>query len=184
MYKLRDTLLGTYTGHTLDVVAPLPEDIYIIDIAHHLAYQCRYGGATRKFYSVAEHCVIVSEHAPPGLKRAALLHDAAEAYVTDIPRGLKHSIDMAGYRAIESVFQAAIEVRFGLKVEHPAIDDIDKRLILDETKELITGWERYWTSRPGMKPVGAKIRGWTPDVAERMFLDRFFALFPEWFDGP
>ena len=39
---------------------PNPEHVLITDIARKLAQQCRYGGGTVDFYSVAEHCVHMS----------------------------------------------------------------------------------------------------------------------------
>jgi 5'-deoxynucleotidase YfbR-like HD superfamily hydrolase len=58
------------------------------DIAHALSNICRYAGHTKRFYSVAEHCVVMAELFPDEAK-AALLHDAAEAYFGDLPRPIK-----------------------------------------------------------------------------------------------
>lgn len=81
----------TYTGKkfTYDMVYPC--DICIEDIAHALSQLCRYTGHTNTFYSVAQHCLLIADKIPggPEVKLAALLHDAAEAYVNDLASPLK-----------------------------------------------------------------------------------------------
>lgn len=83
--------MRTYTGRMFSFAEITPEDIDIRDIAHALSHLCRFVGHTSMFYSVAQHCLLVSEKIPggPEVKLAALLHDAAEAYVNDLPSPLK-----------------------------------------------------------------------------------------------
>jgi hypothetical protein len=82
----------TFTGRQFWPCDPRPEDVCLEDIAHHLALMCRFGGACRVFYSVAEHSVRVAElvwDRTNGDREAALaglLHDASEAYLVDIPK--------------------------------------------------------------------------------------------------
>ncbi len=85
------TCITTYTGGTFDYSKFGPDDIDIRDIAHALSHLCRFTGHTNIFYSVAQHCLLVSEKIPggPEVKLAALLHDAAEAYVNDLSSPLK-----------------------------------------------------------------------------------------------
>ncbi|MEM4379972.1 MAG: hypothetical protein QXL01_04720, partial [Thermoplasmatales archaeon] len=82
--------IETYSGKKFDYLAQSELDIE--DIAHALSNLCRFNGHTRVFYSVAEHSVNVSSMVPPELKIAALLHDAAEAYIGDVPSPLKQLI--------------------------------------------------------------------------------------------
>lgn len=63
----------TYTGAKFYPFDPRAEDIHLADIAHHLSLQCRFNGATDKFYSVAQHCVLVSQHIPYGYRLWGLL---------------------------------------------------------------------------------------------------------------
>lgn len=83
--------ITTYSGRILDLDFIESKDVCIADIAHSLAYQCRFNGHTSSFYSVAEHSVLLADLVQvdsrvQNLTRrmAALLHDSAEAYIGDI----------------------------------------------------------------------------------------------------
>lgn len=96
--------LQTFSGIAFDLDPPNPEQVRLLDIAHGLAFQCRFAGQTSKFYSIAQHSVLVSEIVqkavaalPDRLPAAvvaeyallALLHDAGEAYTCDVPHPVK-----------------------------------------------------------------------------------------------
>jgi 5'-deoxynucleotidase YfbR-like HD superfamily hydrolase len=73
-------------GGKFHYLNPEPEEIYIEDIAHALSLNCRFNGHTERFYSVAQHSCMVAKHVMeysqnPIWGLAALLHDAAEAYI-------------------------------------------------------------------------------------------------------
>ena len=123
----------THSGQRVNPLAIDPATINIHDIAHHLAHLCRFNGATRVFYSVAEHSVRVSKLAhryalEAGETAAAakvtglwgLLHDASEAYIADVTRPVKMTDAFAPYRAIEADLQRACYARFGLIGTRPA----------------------------------------------------------------
>jgi hypothetical protein len=113
----RGDWMQTFTGRKFYPTAPLADDIDIVDIAHALSHLCRYAGHVDRFYSVAEHCVKVSEWVEAvtgdtGAALEALLHDATEAYVVDVPRPLK--VQLPDYRRAEGRVQLAVWQRFGL----------------------------------------------------------------------
>jgi 5'-nucleotidase len=93
------------SGAWFDFRAPKSSNFTIEDIAHGLANICRYAGQCRKFYSVAEHSILVSEVAV-GFELEALLHDAAEAFMGDITRPLKQMLPE--YKKIEDEVETAI----------------------------------------------------------------------------
>jgi len=109
---------------------------------------------------------------PPPFKLWALLHDASEAYLTDIPRPLKG--DLAGYRALEDQVMLAVCLRFGLCSEMPvSVAEADDRIIGDERSNLSKPIVE-WTYAP--KPLGVRLRHWSPQQAEMAFIQVFHAL--------
>lgn len=108
----------TYSGKMFDVLNPDPNLIDLVDIAAALSKLCRFGGHCREFYSVAEHSILASElirQECPGdrtLAAWALLHDASEAYMVDIPRPVKRQLQE--YVRLEDAIQKSIAERFSL----------------------------------------------------------------------
>lgn len=170
--------IQTYTGVHFYPLDPRPEDFRIEDIAHALSNLCRYTGHVSRFYSVAEHSVHVSRLCPPGWELAGLLHDAAEAYINDLSRPLKHGGGLDGYRAIEWGLDSAIAERFTLGFPLPmCVKDIDKAMFWWESRELMMAdraWEQWreYADRYD-RPT---IYGWSPDQAKIEFLMRFKEL--------
>src|ERR1700724_2684254 len=101
MSRAHDWLDGgwqqTFTGRRFYPLSPRVEDVCIEDIAHALSNICRYGGHCREFYSVAQHCNMVSDWMPE-FKLEGLLHDSPEAYIGDMVRPVKHSAEMKAFR--------------------------------------------------------------------------------------
>jgi hypothetical protein len=172
--------IQTRTGRKFWPLDPRPEDVHIEDIAHALAMKCRYGGHCLRFYSVAEHSVLVSQFLPPELALWGLLHDAGEAYLADVPRPVKQQL--TGFHALEAAVLRAVAVRFGLQgvVEPPEVKRIDTALLSDERKVLMAplldgaASDAEWgATEPG---VGAHVRGLDPVAAAELFLQRFAEL--------
>jgi hypothetical protein len=163
----------TYTGRVYWPLDPRPCEVNIEDIAHALAYQCRYGGHTSEYYSVAEHCVLMSRLLPPKLKFVGLMHDATEAYVSDVPRPLKPYL--ANYAEIEARNWEAIGTAFGLpEVLPPEVEDLDRRMCLLEMGQLMPR-APFPLGIEGVKP-GIRLERWGQKDAEMMFLATFDSL--------
>jgi uncharacterized protein len=175
-------MMQLFTGRVVDPLNVQPSDIDIMDIAHNLSHICRFGGNCREFYSVAQHSVLCSLELTvcPSLMarkchlRHKLLHDAAEAYLGDIPRPIKYGEGFAGYRHAEKALQGRIFMRFGLDHEgHPCVNDADNALLVREGIELMN-------ARYGCGPASAqKIEPWTPAEAKAKFMTRYRELFLE-----
>lgn len=89
--------ITTYTGLHIDPIHPNINNINIHDIAHALSLTCRGNGHVKTFYSVAQHCINCAleakeRHYNNNIILACLLHDASEAYMSDVPRPLKQEI--------------------------------------------------------------------------------------------
>lgn len=87
--------LETVSGRKIDITDPDPKTIVIEDIAWALSRLPRFSGHSIPYvpYSVAQHCIQVAndlkEHGPK-VQLYGLLHDAAEAYINDLPSPVKH----------------------------------------------------------------------------------------------
>lgn len=139
-------MIQTASGILYDVVNPKPEHVWIEDIAHHLSQQCRYSGATKRFYSVAEHSIWVSLIVPPKYAREALLHDAAEAYCIDLPRPIKHLPEMGHYRELEWRNERAIAERFGFDPNFVDVEivEADVEALACECRQLMPWRDAEW----------------------------------------
>jgi hypothetical protein len=167
--------MQTFTGRAFDPLNPNPALIDIEDIAHALSMSCRYGGHVNRFYSVAEHSVLVSYAVSPENALWGLLHDASEAYIADIVRPAKKR--MPEYREIERNLMWAICKRFDIgQLQPDEVSDIDLRLVIDEKASLLNPEPLPWSAIEGLEPVGVEINAWLPAVAKEFFLKRFEAL--------
>lgn len=132
--------IQVYSGKPFTFLSPGVSDIDISDIAHALSMQCRFNGHVKKFYSVAEHSVNVSYEVPEQYALAALLHDAAEAYIGDMVSPLK--AHMPDFREVEHRIESAIYRRFGIPrysyEQDLAIKRADWALCVYEGRTLLT----------------------------------------------
>lgn len=170
----------TASGITFYPLDPRPEEILIEDIAHHLARICRWGGAVRSFYSVAEHSVLLSWHfeerGEPDMAKWALLHDAAEAYLGDVVRPLKPYFTEFG--RFEAHLEKMIWQRFGLEGELPAaVKAADTAILGDERDRLFATASDLALNRAGETGLGLVMGEHSPAWSNYLFLVQFYALF-------
>jgi hypothetical protein len=166
--------MQTHTRRRFYPMDPRAEDIDSEDIAHALSLLCRYGGHIDRFYSVAEHCVLMSQVVAPENALHALLHDATEAYVVDVPRPLKRYL--ADYRMIEDKVWLAIAEKFGIDSVIPEdVHDADNRMLLNETSLLMPG-VGVWASLQGFELLPVTVVGWAPQRAKVEYLRRLSEL--------
>lgn len=168
--------MQTYTGRAFHPLEPNLDDIDIEDIAHALAMTCRYNGHCYRFYSVAEHCVILSHTVDPVNARWALMHDAAEAYIGDMVRPLKY--DLPEFQAAEDRLDAAIAGKFDLGWPMPAqVKEHDTRIVIDERSQNMATAPQPWSLLAGYQPLGVTLSYWDPTRAEVEFMSRYKQLF-------
>ncbi len=165
----------TFTGRAFYPLDPRADNIDIIDVAHALSMICRYGGHVRRFYSVSEHCVLMSRAVPPADALWALLHDATETYMGDMIRPLKRQLPE--YAAAEDRLMLVICDRFGLPYQcPPSVKAADTRSLRDERDALNTPPPMPWVASENVPALGVPIVGWSPEHAKRAFLDRYTEL--------
>lgn len=117
MRKVERGILRSRRGGVIDLDTPDVGAISIEDIALGLSHVCRWAGQSKVFYSVAAHSIAVSEliewtGGTVQEQLAGLLHDASEAYLSDIPSPVKQR--STSYKRIEAKIQTLIYNKFNL----------------------------------------------------------------------
>lgn len=186
---MRGPWIQTYSGKKYFPLRPESTDVLLADIAHSLSMQCRFNGHCRVFFSVAQHSVLVSEQIEQYMRDRGfpaseirdvahwgLMHDASEAYLTDIPRPLKQgSIIGWLYRMAEKRNMEAICQRFLMTPQQPPLVEwADRRLLMTEKRDLMGKQPCEWEETG--EPMPEKINPVLPHQAEAMFLHRFREL--------
>lgn len=178
-----------------------PSDVRVRDIARGLANECRYAGQTaldlppdRIFYSVAEHCVLVSRAAEAEARaqglpeveiftaaREGLCHDGEEAIIGDVIQPVKYLRMMRGFRRTADRIRDTIFESLGI-VPTPRTTAIVKHLddaILSNEVVARRGVDVASYIRKYGGPVeGANVRCLSPGAAEAAWLARFAELWP------
>src|SRR5690606_26545419 len=180
--KDRDQLNGfwmqTFTGIQFYPYRATPDMVHILDIARALSMMCRFGGHLGRFYSVAQHSVLVSRLVPEEYALEALLHDAVEAYIGDMVMPVKRG--QTAFCDLESeIWQNAIAPKFDLPPEmSPEVRDADIRMLIVEKREIVSDFGHSWgdwleavpdTTEVSIEPMG-------PDEAFAFFLGRYVEL--------
>lgn len=170
--------IETYTGRAFYPLAPQPEALSIIDIAHALSNQGRYSGHTAFFYSVAQHCCLLATWLGRRGGSALdclqiLMHDSPEAYLVDVPRPVKQH--MPEYRVWDHKLNDVIRSWMGWDgIPIPAFqDELDSRVIVDERTQLMSRSGNDWGHK--LEPLGITIEPWSPEEAEKAFLMQYAA---------
>ncbi len=173
--------LQTVSGRWVNPFEPDLAQLDPGDIARALANQCRFGGHSRVFYSVAQHCVIVSrivEERGGDVEDvfAALMHDAGEAYLGDMPHPLKHRSALgAAFREAEARLEEAIRDRFKIKAGVPEVKRVDRALLATERRAFSAeAW--HWPELEGVEPLDLELTAWSPDRAADEFAERYAEL--------
>lgn len=171
----RGPFISTYSGALFYVNEMNVKDVPILDIAQALSMNCRFNGHIERFYSVAEHSVLVSKLVSRESALYGLLHDYAEAFVSDVPRPFKASI--TGHEEFESAVMANVCELYGLPLELP--DDVayvDTHICAAEARVLaksVPEWVKHYDSNV-VKPED--IKGLSPRDARNAFMNRFNEL--------
>lgn len=177
------TYISTFKGNRFWPQEPRIDVIDIEDIAHGLAYQCRFNGQTSAFYSVAQHSLMVASILPLPLKRAALLHDAAEAYLGDMVKPLKGLLPE--FARIEEGVTHLIAQAFGVDFGHAAADGLhvggscavhraikaaDMVALATEKRDLMPNSTEAWSYLQGVDPLPDSVLPMSPGEAKLAFL--------------
>lgn len=147
-------VIETSSGKGLDLLNPDPDVIDLKSIALGLSRQSRFAGQGKKFYSVAEHSLLVfhlsrgyldQEVLSEAEQKLALMHDAHEAFIRDISAPLKKHLP--DYNQVTKRLDIAIEKRFNLdSFENKNVDRIDKLALSIEVPRIMNYQKDNWSS--------------------------------------
>lgn len=183
---------NTVTGKLLDLNKLNAREIDIEDIATALSFQCRYNGMVKHFYSVAQHSVILARvimslrPSSDNLIKHVLLHDAAEAYIGDMPRNLKEQLPE--FKKIERKIEKVIHKAFGLKLlsrqDKEFLSKLDKDICGQEISILQTiidpdllSWSVQSKFNFPLALKNAAFKQMTPSRAKKEFMFIFEEIF-------
>ena len=148
-------------------------------IAHSLSMLCRFSGHCKKFYSVAEHSILVSrimEDMGLGDPMEGLLHDATESVLADMPRPAK--ILLKDYKVLEKALNASMRKTFVLpEIQTDGCHKADGIALMVEARELMPNKGENFTGMSDEVVLAAKkatymIAGWSPENARERFMTR------------
>ena len=164
-------LFFTRSGKEIDLVNMRPDDVVLDDITGPLSKLCRYAGHTNCFYSVAQHSLLVSRMLPRALRIHGLLHDAAEAYLCDVPLPVKRLI--SGYERLERNVLTCILHRLG--VENVSLEQVhraDRTALKIELFTLFPGHQQhdFYDRRVHAEYLNRILR-LTPEMVEQELTD-------------
>lgn len=169
----------SYSNRKIVLVEPDPREIRLDDIAQGLGSRARYAGQTRRFYSVAEHCVLGAALLPPTYRLPFLLHDVGEAYLPDIHGWLKPHVRIGeeSWETVENRHAARILLALGeadltpLLKSQPVLD-MDMRMLRAEKDQGFGAAPEPWADH--LMPADTMLQFWSPAVAAEEWKRAFF----------
>lgn len=167
----------TISGRKIDPLNPNPDHITIHDIAHALALINRWTGHTSFPMSVGQHSLIVCRNLPERYQLEGLLHDASEAFLTDINRPLKK--ELREYDQIESNLQRIIAKKFKLIYPWPEnVKIADDRALVTEVRDCMpSDISDFHPCFSNVEPYPEQIHEVPWKVVERQFIQKFKSLY-------
>ncbi len=179
-----DPFVRTASGGKLSFLTPHPDQISIQDIAHQLAHTCRWAGSTKHFFSVAQHSLMVAKLvSQQGASKVfilqALLHDAAEAYMGDLARPIKHSLPLKGYATVERNLLNVILEKYTQRSFLAEVVKEKDNLVQHTEAKFLLNYEPDWLV-PGYIDFGLGQEFCQPNAmpanVKAKFLDKFLSL--------
>ena len=146
--KYTENSIRTFTDKVFDLKLMDAESICIEDIAHGLSMTPRFGGQLDGFLSVAQHCCMVASYVDEDYKIAALLHDASEAYLGDMPSPFKKLLP--DFKSYENKLMQVIAEKYGFEFPlHKSVKAADYKMLGVEWIECVVKKNSafYWTPK-------------------------------------
>ena len=179
--------IETYPSGTEFNPADDHPDFRIEDIAWATGMCVRYNGHVKQFYSIAEHCVLVSNimedaanaaHQDP-LHKAyeGLMHDALEAYLSDVPAPFKQFLP--DYQAFDANLETKLRAHYDVGPKTEECKYADWIALFIEANQLVKSGGRKFADPLNLRNEALlmapryDIFCWSPGEAAKQFLDRY-----------
>lgn len=144
------------------------------DVAHNLSMICRFNGAVKKHYSVAQHAYIISHMVDEKYALQGLVHDNQEAFLGDMCSPLKRI--MSDFKTLENKAETFMLKKLGLRFPlHSSVKLNDLRLLAAEIRDLQPE-AADWAGIIDIEPYEKKIVPWSAKKAKEKYLERFYEL--------
>jgi hypothetical protein len=168
---IKGATILTADGLYFDFLNPSADCVTLNAIARGLSNACRFGNQCQPFYSVAEHSIWVSRIVPPDMALAGLFHDAAEAFILDMPKPLKEILP--DYKSIEKRVEAVVFPKLGLpSTLPPEVKLADRQMLATEQLVLMKNKD-VWKWTDGVQPVASvRLQCFQPSAAYHAFIAR------------
>jgi len=171
----------TYKGERFTPLQPDINQIHIEDIAHSLSLMCRANGHIDYFFSVAQHSINCALEAKARkytarVQLACLLHDASEAYISDITRPVKYYLTQ--YKEIEKHLQDVIYTKYlGAPLpeeEFTLMNQIDNDMLVCELNALMKN-KKIFNTKPTLKSTPS-LKYKTQQETETEYLKIYYGI--------
>ena len=183
--------IRTSSGVKFYPLNPDPQGILIEDIAHALSLLCRGNGHVKVFFSVGQHCIHCAKEAEQRgystrLILACLLHDASEAYLSDITRPVKqHLQDYCRYEEhlLEVIYKKFLGSPLSQE-EQKLVKIIDDDMLYYDLRDLLN--ESVGELVNGQEPRSAPVMYSSFSYKERSFKEveeEYLSLFRKYSDA-
>ena len=181
LYQVEDGWIELVSGRKCHFGAEpreLANVINVEDVAWSLSRLCRYNGHTRRFYTVAEHAILMADWVEnmgggPRECLTALHHDDAEYIIGDLPRPIK--VKMPQFKQLEQRLDEAVAIRFNTIFPLPKwLKDLDARILHDERRAVMNRSENEWGT-DALQPLDVKfmwLSGHFPMLLRHKFIQR------------
>lgn len=159
--------IETYSGLRFSFDEP---NFCLEDIAHALSNTCRYGGHCSEFYSVAEHSCLVAaimRERDLGDPREGLLHDATEAYLSDVPAPFKQYLP--DWQKIDDDLDAALRKHYGIGEKSKGCKEADRIALFIEARFLMADGGECYHDPWGLKEVAYSMANYSPKWVPKFY---------------
>ncbi len=154
-YKIHEGYIKTITGRNLDPITDKP-DFSIVDIAWAAAMCVRFNGHVNRFYSIAEHGLLVAAilaKRHPGIRLytyEGLMHDAIESYLSDVPSPFK--VFLPDYVEFDSMLDTKLRRHFHVPAKTKSCKEADWIALFIEGHALLPNRGEHFSDPLGLRP--------------------------------